>query len=232
MKKVNTKYKAIGNYAGGSDLSEIAKYLRAQMTGFKPLTVPKGMFAGAAIAQAGALGSHLIGIGGQRTSEVPFIPNPTDVNQAFQKTPGSSLGLLDNFFQGQQSGLARHAASQGADAYTTGNLLSQPMTSAANTRSQAAVGLQNENTAIDRQRGQFNIQVGQGIQQAQNLEGQNENQKLAMLTSKLSEGLGAFNNLNNETFLKKQQVEQMNNAKLSQLMNQLFTVNYLDKLYS
>mgnify|MGYP003544512318 FL=1 len=60
----------------------------------------------------------------------------------------------------------------------------------------------------------------------------NENQKLAMLTGKTAEGLGALGNINADVFKTKQAVEASNNTKLSSLMNQLFTANYLDKLYA
>lgn len=233
MKRVTTKTKYIPSYEGGSNMSEIAKYLRAQINGLKPMEVPKGLFGSAYALQGGALGAQMAGIAGQDTSEMPFIPNPSDVSAAFQKLPiGTTLDSLDNFFSGQQNSLARALASSGMASYDVANAVAKPIADAARVRSETALNLTRENAALDRQRAGFNMEIDKGVTAAANQENMNQNQKLAMLTAKTAEGMGALGNINSEVFRTKQTVEGLNNAKLSTLMNQLFTANYLDKLYA
>jgi len=217
---------------GDGDLSEIARYLKAQITGFKPYVAPPGLFTASPILQGGALASGLIGIAGQRTEETPFIPNPSDVNAAFKKVPvGQTMSYMDNFFSGQQNSLGRQLANSGMTGYDTANALAGSMGAAGRSRSDTALQLINQNAGLDRQRSLFDIETDRGVNAAENQQRTNENQKLAMFSGKISEGFGAFSNINNETIQTQQQIEQMNNAKLSGLMNQLFTVKFLDKLY-
>lgn len=233
MKRVATKTKYIPSYESGSNMSEIAKYLRAQINGLKPMEVPKGLFGSAYALQGGALGAQMAGIAGQDTSEMPFIPNPSDVSAAFQKLPiGTTLDSLDNFFSGQQNSLARALASSGMASYDVANAVAKPIADAARVRSETALNLTRENAALDRQRAGFNMEIDKGVTAAANQENMNQNQKLAMLTAKTAEGMGALGNINSEVFRTRQTVEGLNNAKLSTLMNQLFTANYLDKLYA
>jgi hypothetical protein len=233
MKRIATKMKYIPSYETGSNMSEIAAYLRQQIASNKPMEVPKGLFGSAYALQGGALGASLAGIAGQDTSEEPFIPNPSDVSAAFQKLPiGTTLDSLDNFFSGQQQSLTRALSNNGMASYDVANAVAKPMADASKVRSDAALGLIRENNQIDRQRAGFNMEIDKGVTAARNQENMNENQKLAMLSGKTAEGLGALGNINADVFKTKQAVEASNNTKLSSLMNQLFTANYLDKLYA
>lgn len=233
MKKVKSKNRYIPRYENGSSFSEIARFLKSQIASFKPEELPKGFAAGSYGLQGAALGSQILGLAGQKTTETPYIANPSDVNAAFQKVPvGTSMDYLDKFFLGQQQSLARHAGAQGASAYDTANILAGQMGNASRARSETAIDLIKQNNEIDRGKAGFAIEEGARVNAAENIQRTNENQKLSLLSGKLAEGAGAFSNLNNQVFMNKQQVDFINNSKMAQLMNQLFTANFYDKLYS
>lgn len=233
MKIIKTDKKFIPSYETGSNFSEIAKYLRSQINSYQPQVMPKGMTTSAYALQAGALGAQMAGLAGQRTEETPFIPNATDVNTAFQKVPlGATLDYTDNFLLAQQNSLGRSLANSGMASYDVANALAGTVANAGRTRSATALDLRYKNNEIDQQRGAFNMKVGEGITAAENLQRSNENQKLAMMTSKTAEGVGAFGNLNKDLFERRQMIEAINSNKMSGLMNQLFTTNFYDSLYS
>lgn len=232
MKKISYNGRYVPRYENGSSFSEIARFLKAQMAGLKPVEYPKGLIGGNVALQGGALGAQLIGLAAQDSKVTPYVANPSDVNAAFKKVNiGDTMNYLDNFFGGQTQALARHYASQGLSAYDQSNLLAKPMDQQARTRSSTAIDLINQNAGLDRSKASFNIDQGARINQAENDQLTNENQKLAMLSSKTAEGAGAFANLRNSIFMNNQQVDFINNSKMSQLMNQLLTANFYDQLY-
>lgn len=232
MRPVKSKNRFIPRYEDGSNLSEISKYIRSQIGSYKPYEIPKGLFGSSYALQGSALGSQILGLAGQREKVLPFTPNPSDTNAAFKPSDiGKNISLLDNFFGGQQRSLTHALGAQGMASYDIANSLAKPIQDQARTRSEAVLGLTGRNEQLARDKAQFNIGIDQGINQAVNQENANKNQKLAMISDKFAQGAGAFGELNNQVFANQQAVEQMNNAKLSSLMNQLFMVNYLDKLY-
>lgn len=232
MKRIKTKNRYVPSYDNGSSFGEIAKFLKSQLAANKPTEIPRGFFGGSYALQGGALGSQIFALAGQSTREEPFIANPTDVSNAFKKVPvDQSTNLLDNFLLGQQRSLASYSGSQGGSSFDTGNLLAQPMANAANIRSNKALELLQQNTEMDRGRAKFGIEQDARVTAASNLERSNENQKLSLLGQKIAEGAGAFSNLNNKVFETKQSVDYMNNLKLNQLMNQLLSVNFYDRMY-
>lgn len=232
MKRILTKTKYVPRYENGSPMGEITKYIRAQLNAYEPTPMHKNYGASQFAAQAGALGANILGIAGQRTEEKPFIPNPSDVNTAFAKVPvDKTMNYLDNFFMGQQNALTEKLGANGLSGYDVSNNLAPLLAEQGRTRSGAATDLIHQNTDIERKRGEFNMGIDQGITQSDNMQRTYENQKLAALGSKFGEGLGAFGNIDTQLKTNQQQLDLMNNQRLSNLMSMLLTSGALEKMY-
>jgi hypothetical protein len=232
MKKILTKTKYVPRYEGGSPMGEITKYIRAQLDAYKPTPMHENYGRSQYAAQAGALGANILAIAGQRTEEKPFLPNPTDVNTAFQKVPvDKTMNYLDNFFMGQQNAMSEKLGAAGLSGYDVQNNLAPMLAEQGRTRSGAANDLIHKNADIDRRRGEFNIGIDQGVNQSENMQRTYDNQKLAALGSKFGEGMGAFGNIDTQLKTNQQQLELMNNQRLSNLMSMLFTAGALEKMY-
>ena len=232
MKKILTKTKYVPRYENGSPMGDITKYLRAQLDAHKPTPMHRNYGASQYAAQGGALGANILAIAGQRTEETPFIPNPTDVNTAFAKVPvDRTMNYLDNFFMGQQNSMAQKMGASGLSGYDVQNTLAPMLAEQGRTRSGAAVDLIHKNADIDRKRGEFNIGIDQGINQSKNLERTFDNQKLAAIGSKFGEGMGAFGNIDTQLRTNEQQLDLMNNQRLSNLMSMLLSAGALEKMY-
>lgn len=215
---------------GGSVYDPLTDYTNS----FAPRTsrLPFAVTGAPHIFNAFGTALQTAGIMGQEAAEEPFSPNPSTVNQAFQKIPTNRLlRSQDNYTVGQQRSSLDAASRAGANAFEQSAIMAGPTAEAARNRGSLAQNAYLQNVETDRARGQYMLGVQEKATASRNRETTFNNQKKGYTTQYLANGLQNAGNIAGQVFDRGQRLTAMDNIRQAQIDSQNAMIDFFKGLY-